>query len=81
MDFLRRLIGGNDPADPVEAAPFDPAEAEAFERERELELLRNEAAGHDALIERQLKYARFAWQPPAQGGERRADDGEASSSD
>jgi hypothetical protein len=25
-------------------------------------------------MQRQLRYARYAWQPPAQGGERRADD-------
>jgi hypothetical protein len=78
MDQLRRLFRGGTPADAGDAVP-DPAELDAFERERELELLRNEAAGHDELIERQLKYARFAWQPPAQGGERRADDGERSS--
>jgi hypothetical protein len=79
MDQLRRLFRGSTPVDAVDAV--DPAELEAFERERELDLLRNESAGHDELIERQLKYARFAWQPPAQGGERRADDGESSSSD
>ena len=28
---------------------------------------------HD-LAQRQLRYAAYAWQPPAQGGERRADD-------
>lgn len=77
MDQLRRLFGGG--TTPDQADPIDPAELEALERERELELLRNEAAGHDELIQRQLKYARFAWQPPAQGGERRADDGERSS--
>lgn len=80
MDQLRRLFRGSTPADASDAAA-DPADIEAIERERELELLRAEAAGHDELIERQLKYARFAWQPPAQGGERRADDGERSSDD
>ena len=75
MERLRRLLRGSEPNDASEA-PFDPAELEAFERERELELLRSEAAGRGELIERQLKYARFAWQPPAQGGERRADDGD-----
>ena len=74
MDRLRRLFRGGESAVPDDA--FDPAEVEAFERERELDLLRNEAAGRDELIERQLKYAHYAWQPPAQGGERRADDGD-----
>ena len=28
----------------------------------------------DELQQRQLRYASYAWQPPDQGGERRADD-------
>jgi hypothetical protein len=28
----------------------------------------------DDLARRQLRYADYAWEPPAQGGERRADD-------
>jgi hypothetical protein len=28
----------------------------------------------DELSQRQLRYAAYAWQPPRQGGDRRADD-------
>ncbi|HSL34450.1 MAG TPA: hypothetical protein VK871_12415 [Candidatus Limnocylindrales bacterium] len=37
-------------------------------------MLREEQGRLDELQERQLRYARYAWQPPSQGGERRADD-------
>ncbi len=80
MGFLRRWLRG-EPPDAPEGTTFDPAEAEASERERELELLRDEAERHDELIQRQLRYERFAWQPPAQGGERRADDEDRTSAD
>lgn len=76
MGFLKRLIGGTSP-DPVAAAPVDPAEADADERARELEMLREDQDRLDDLAQRQLRYARYAWQPPAQGGERRADDADA----
>ena len=40
-------------------------------------LLREEALRlNDDLIQRQLRYADRSWTPPAQGGSRRADDGE-----
>jgi hypothetical protein len=76
MSFLRRLLGGDD--DGVAAtngsepgAPVDEAEAE---RIHERELARAEMERLDDLRLRQLKYADKAWTPPAQGGERRADD-------
>ena len=81
MGFLRRLLGGNDkPDDRVvapESAPLDPADLDAAERERDLELMRGEQARLDELTQRQLRYAKYAWEPPAQGGERRADDEDA----
>ena len=52
---------------------------DAEERQHELDVLRAEAERLDELTQRQLKYADYAWQPPDQGGERRADDGESSS--
>lgn len=76
MGFLRRLLGGESTADPGAPPKFDPAEVEAEERERELEVLRAEQERLDDLAQRQLRYAQYAWQPPAQGGERRADDGD-----
>lgn len=82
MGFLRRLLGGADPVPaPTEAeAPGPPAAASASdddERAYELELLRAEQGRLDELRQRQLRYADYAWQPPAQGGSRRADDEDA----
>jgi hypothetical protein len=74
MGFLRRLLGGSESPEPDDAAPIDPAEAEASEREYERELLKAEHERLDELTQRQLRYADYAWQPPAEGGERRADD-------
>ena len=87
MGFLRRILGGgrsNDKDNEASAgvnddgadASVDPA---ADERQHELDVLRAEAERLDELTQRQLKYADHAWQPPAQGGERRADDGDSSS--
>lgn len=79
MGFLRRLLGGEKPgrSEPG-AAPstssFDAAEMEADERAHELEVLREEQARLDDLAQRQLRYADYAWTPPRQGGDRRADD-------
>jgi hypothetical protein len=75
MSFLRRLLG-NDPA--TSAEPDDPSVVDAEERQRELDLLRDEQERLDELAKRQLRYANYAWQPPAQGGERRADDADPS---
>lgn len=61
-------------ADPDAALAPGPADAEAEEREHELEILRDEQERLDELAQRQLRYAKYAWQPPAQGGEQRADD-------
>lgn len=89
MGFLRRLLGrgrSSDAApkpstaaiDAADAAPpADPAGAvdlDAAERAYELDVLREEQARLDDLTKRQLKYARYAWRPPPQGGDRRADD-------
>jgi hypothetical protein len=73
MGFLRRLLGTEGSP---EAAPIDPAEVDADERQHELEVLRGEQERLDDLAQRQLRYAEYAWQPPPQGGERRADDGD-----
>jgi len=81
MGFLRRLFGGGgDPeavAEPDVAATATatgPVDLEAAERDHELEVMRGEQQRLDELQQRQLRYAEYAWQPPAQGGERRADD-------
>ena len=87
MSFLRRLLGGSpsvdsDHSEPDEAAEdvaAPPAQLDALEREHELDVLRGEQQRLDELQQRQLRYAQFAWQPPAQGGERRADDEDAPS--
>jgi hypothetical protein len=71
MGFLRRLLGTDKPA---EETRIDDADLEAEERQHELEVLRGEQERLDELAQRQLRYAQYAWQPPAQGGERRADD-------
>jgi hypothetical protein len=79
MSFLRRLLGGVDAERPEagnddSTPPVDPDEAERL-HERELLMAENERL--DDLRRRQLKYAGKAWTPPAQGGERRADDEDA----
>jgi hypothetical protein len=87
MGFLRRLLGGSseggrdresDDAGPdvgTASAAVVPADEDEIEREREL--LRAEAVRLDNdLIQRQLRYANRSWTPPAQGGSRRADDGD-----
>lgn len=83
MGFIRRLLGGGRPSaaapnratEPASAADAaDPAEDDAAERAHELDVLREEQARLDDLAQRQLKYARYSWQPPSQGGECRADD-------
>lgn len=73
MGFLRRLFGG--PAgDAAPDQPAEPVDVEALEREHELANARDEHARLDDLQQRQLRYAEYAWEPPAQGGERRAED-------
>jgi hypothetical protein len=88
MGFLRRLLGGDRGANasPDEAGgdqgsdePAGPADVDDEERVRELELARFEQDRTDDLVRRQQRYADRSWTPPAQGGERRADDGEKAS--
>jgi hypothetical protein len=83
MGFLRRLLGGGEAkgtetnADAHEGAAdtgVADVDGDAAEREHELDLMRGEQERFDELTQRQLRYADYAWQPPAQGGERRADD-------
>jgi hypothetical protein len=74
MAFLRRLLGGNQGSNPGEATLPDPVDADASDREHELDVLRAEQERLDELAQRQLRYAHHAWQPPAQGGDRRAED-------
>jgi hypothetical protein len=85
MGFLRRLLGGETHSPAGETGsptgeprtPDDRAAVDAEETARDLELLREDQARLDDLAQRQLRYAQYAWEPPAQGGERRADDGDA----
>jgi hypothetical protein len=90
MGFLRRLFGGGEPSASDEDTEVDEAGTEgdapepevdidASERAHELDLLRGEQERLDELTQRQLRYAHYAWQPPAQGGERRADDEDSAS--
>jgi hypothetical protein len=90
MGFLRRLLGGDGrdgrdgtaDADAGAADRHEPrtaAELDAEERAHELELARFEAERTDDLVLRQQRYADRSWTPPAQGGERRAEDADAAS--
>jgi hypothetical protein len=88
MGFLRRLLGGADAdveakasdksadAPGAEPPPATSVDGDAAERAYEAALLRDEQARLDELVQRQLRYADYAWQPPAEGGTRRADDGD-----
>ena len=76
MGFLRRLLGDG-AAEPAVEDPSPPADAAAADTEEaayELDVLREEQARLSELVRRQMRYADYAWTPPAQGGERRADD-------
>lgn len=87
MGFLRRLLGGSDRSEPAwgdgptpttaDAAAGLDGGADADERRRELEVLREDQERLDELTRRQLRYADYAWQPPAEGGEQRAEDRDA----
>jgi hypothetical protein len=78
VSFLRRILGGGQSDETIgrteETAPVTAQEILADEQAHELEMLREDAARLDDLQQRQLRYADRAWTPPAQGGERRADD-------
>ena len=81
MGFLRRLLGAErsgagDTHEAVTTMPADVEDPEAAEKAYELDLLREDQARMSDLVQRQLRYAEYAWTPPAQGGERRADDGD-----
>lgn len=79
MGFLRRLFGGDGAEAPAapggEAAAVlaDAATIDEEERARELELARFDQ-GVSELVRRQQRYAERSWTPPAEGGDRRADD-------
>jgi hypothetical protein len=77
MDKLRRWIGGGSGSATPDAPPADPSTIAADERAYELDLLRGEQERLDELAQRQLRYADYAWEPPRQGGDRRADDTDA----
>jgi hypothetical protein len=78
VERLRRWFGGGSER-PDEPPPATPAVTEdADDRAYERELLDEEQARLDDLTRRQLRYAEHAWQPPAQGGEQRADDADRS---
>jgi hypothetical protein len=84
VSFLRRLLGGGDPgggSERLAEPPASPAEVEEAEREHERLVAREEAERLDELQQRQLRYAQHAWTPPAQGGDRRADDEDAGAPD
>ena len=70
------LLGGSGDSEATSASETAPDQAsiDADEKALELELLRGENARLDDLRRRQLRYAEYAWTPPAQGGERRAED-------
>jgi hypothetical protein len=85
MGFLRRLLGGDRDGDASadEAGESDhsdeaskPVDVDAEERARELELARFDQDRVDDLVRRQQRYADRSWTPPAQGGDRRSDDGD-----
>jgi len=74
MGFLRRRLRGESGKSAAVEPPPEDAELDEDERQHELDVLRDEQERLDSLAIRQLRYARYAWQPPAQGGDRRADD-------
>jgi len=83
MSFLKRFLGGggSGSGDPTSSHPVEPVDIDAAERAYDLELAREEQGRLDELSQRQLRYAAYAWQPPRQGGERRADDDDSESAD
>ncbi|MFL5711410.1 MAG: hypothetical protein ACJ77W_05950 [Chloroflexota bacterium] len=80
MGFLKRFLGGggSEAAGAIVPDASQPIDDDAAERAHDLELARSEQDRLDELSQRQLRYADYAWQPPKQGGERRADDEDAS---
>ena len=76
MSFLKRIFsgGGSGSESPTDEDAADPVDLDAAERAHDLELARSEQERLDELSQRQLRYAAYAWEPPKQGGEKRADD-------
>lgn len=78
MRLLGRLLGRDEsdgvPSDDSSPAVTD-AEIEAEEHAQTIAILAAEQERLDEFRLRQLRWARYAWRPPAQGGTRRADDG------
>ena len=81
MSLLRKLFGGADTEPEPAEPPATPAELEEAERQYELDIAREEARRLSDLQQRQLKYADRAWTPPRQGGDRRADDEDATAAE
>jgi hypothetical protein len=86
VSFLRRILSGPGRTEPDGAAdgttaPPTASDLEADERAHELDALRAEQDRLDDLKRRQLRYADRAWTPPAQGGQRRADDADSEGGD
>jgi hypothetical protein len=78
VGFLRRLLGGGSDAGDLGDAPRVGGDwTDEDERTHELELARFEQDRTTELMRRQQRYEDRAWTPPAQGGERRAGDGDA----
>lgn len=85
MSFLRRVFGGGaarpdaaDAADEAEDGLAERAPEDPDDEARERALLAEDAKRlSDGLLARQLRYADRAWSPPAEGGERRADDAQS----
>ena len=71
MGFLRRLFGGDDVPT---ASTSDDGLDDVRPVEDDDDAAFDDPGPPDELIERQIRYAAYAWTPPAQGGERRADD-------
>lgn len=79
MKLFGRLFGRaerDDDAPREEVSPATDAEIEAEEHAQTMAILRAEQERLDEFRLRQVRWARYAWRPPAQGGTRRADDGE-----
>jgi hypothetical protein len=88
MGFLRRILGGGEPAKGADAGPAPRSDAAqgagpvADEQARDRELLLEDARRlDDDLIQRQLRFSDRSWTPPPQGGSRRADDTESDGDD
>ena len=70
------MDAADEAAGSMSSSDLDP---DALERQHELEVLREDQARLDELQQRQLRYAQYSWQPPDQGGDRRADDADSPS--